>query len=120
LPANVHVEQYIPQSLLLDHVDVVVCHGGFNTVMGALQSGLPLVLAPFAADQPVHAQRCEALGVGRKVDTQTLDPTDVRAATRSVVEDSSYRKAAQRLQREIAALQDIHAAADIAEESVGA
>jgi MGT family glycosyltransferase len=115
LPANVHVEQYVPHSLLFVSVDAVVCHGGFNTVMGALTLGRPLVLAPLSADQPVHARRCAALGVGRVVDGQALDPAEIRAATRAVLEDPSYREAAQRIQREIAALPDIRAAADIAE-----
>ena len=115
LPANVHVEQYVPQSLLLSSVDAVVCHAGFNTVMGALTLGRPLVLAPFSADQPVHARRCAALGVGRVVDAQVLDPAEIRAATRSVLEDPSYRAAALRMQREIAALPDIRAAANIVE-----
>jgi MGT family glycosyltransferase len=115
LPANVHVEQYVPQSLLFVSVDAVVCHGGFNTVMGALTLGRPLVLAPLSADQPVHARRCAALGVGRVVDGQALNPPETRAATRAVLEDPSYREAAQRIQREIAALPDIRAAADIAE-----
>ena len=68
LPDNTNVEQYIPNSLLLPRVEAVVCHGGFNTVMGALTFGRPLVLAPITADQPIHAQRCAALGVGRVID----------------------------------------------------
>jgi MGT family glycosyltransferase len=114
-PANVHVEQYIPQSLLFPHVDAVVCHGGFNTVLGALSFGLPLVLAPISADQPVHARRCAALGVGRVLDAQTMDVTEIRAATRSVLHEPSYRAAAQQTQREIVALPDIRAAAAIVE-----
>jgi UDP:flavonoid glycosyltransferase YjiC (YdhE family) len=31
LPTNVHLEQYVPHSLLLSSVDAVVCHAGFNT-----------------------------------------------------------------------------------------
>jgi UDP:flavonoid glycosyltransferase YjiC (YdhE family) len=118
LPEEVHVERYIPQSLLLAHVDAVVCHAGYNTVMGALNLGLPLVLAPFSADQPIHAQRCVELGVGRRVHTQPVDPVEIRAATRAVLDQSSYREAAQGVQREIAALPDIRAAADIAESAV--
>jgi UDP:flavonoid glycosyltransferase YjiC (YdhE family) len=115
LPANVHVEQYVPQSLLLSSVDAVVCHGGFNTVMGALALGRPLVLAPFGADQPVHARRCAALGVGRVVDAQALDPAEIRTATRLVLDDPSYREAAQQIQRDIAASPDIRGTADIVE-----
>ena len=115
LPGNVHIEQYIPNSLLLPRVDAVVCHGGFNTVMGALTFGKPLVLAPITVDQPIHAQRCAALGVGRVIQGRALDPTEILAATRSVLDDSSYREAARQLQREIAALPDLRATADIVE-----
>jgi MGT family glycosyltransferase len=115
LPPNVHVEQYIPNSLLLPTVDVVACHGGFNTVMGALMFGRPLVLAPISADQPVHARRCAALGVGRVINAETLDPAEIRAATRSVLDEPPYRAAAQEIQREIMALPDIKAAAGIVE-----
>jgi len=115
LSANVHVEQYVPNSLLLPSVDVVACHGGFNTVMGALMFGRPLILAPIAADQPEHAQRCAALGVGRVINAETLDPAEIRAATRSVLDEPSYRAAAQELQRQIMALPDVEAAAAIVE-----
>lgn len=115
LPENIHVEQYIPNSLLLPRVDAVVCHGGFNTVMGALRFGRPLVLAPLGADQPIHAERCAALGAGCVIDTQALDPAEIRTAIRAVLDDSSYRGAAKQLQREIEALPDIHATAAIVE-----
>jgi MGT family glycosyltransferase len=115
LPDNLHVEQYIPNSLLLSRVDAVVCHGGFNTVMGALAFGRPLVLAPITADQPIHAQRCSDLGVGRVIDSDAMKPAEIRAATQSVLEEPSFGEAARRLQRDIAALPDIHATAAIVE-----
>ena len=62
-PANVHVHRFIPQSLLLPHCDVVVSHAGSGSVIGALAHGLPMVLLPMGADQPLNAARAEALGV---------------------------------------------------------
>jgi len=115
MPPNVYIEQYVPQSLLLSSVDVVVCHAGFNTVMGSLVVGRPLVLAPISADQPVHARRCDALGVGRVVNGQQPDPDEIRAATKAVLVEPGYREAARRVQREIDALPDIRATADLAE-----
>jgi len=115
LPANAHVENYLPNWLLLPSVDVVVCYGGFNTVMGALQCARPLVLAPFGADQPVHAARCAALGVGRVVDGEALDPAEIRLAVRTVIDEPSYRVAATEIQDEIALLPDLKAAAAIVE-----
>jgi UDP:flavonoid glycosyltransferase YjiC (YdhE family) len=32
-PANIHLEQYIPQTLLFPYCDLVVCHGGSGTVL---------------------------------------------------------------------------------------
>ena len=86
-PDNVHIERYIPQSLLLPHCDLVVNHGGSGSVIGALAHGLPLVVLPMGADQLPNAQRCEQLGVGVVLDavraTPRSDPRrDVRAPER--------------------------------------
>jgi MGT family glycosyltransferase len=118
-PANVRVQQYIPNSLVLPRVDAVVCHAGYNTVMGALMWGRPLVLAPFAADQPVHARRCAALGVGRVIDARALAREEIVSATRAVLDDPAYGHAARRIQREIAELPDVGGAADIVERAAG-
>ena len=53
--SNLHVERFIPNSLLLPHCRVVICHAGYGTVMGSLIAGLPMVLIPLAADQFHHA-----------------------------------------------------------------
>jgi UDP:flavonoid glycosyltransferase YjiC (YdhE family) len=113
---NVHIERYIPQSLLLPAVDVVVCHAGFNTVIAALTLGIPLVLAPISADQPEHARSCAALGVARVINSGS-DPDAIRAATRTVLDEPAYRDAARRVQREIAALPNIQDTADLVEQA---
>ena len=51
-PAHVHIERYVSQSVLMPYCDLVVCHGGFGTVLTALDAGLPLVIIPIEADQP--------------------------------------------------------------------
>lgn len=104
LPPNVHVERYIPQTLLFPRCAAVVTHGGFGTVLSALSQGLPLVVVPIAADQPVNAQRCTALGVGQAVDPTEVTPESVREAVRTVLAEPSYSVHAQRLREEMAAL----------------
>jgi len=103
-PANVHIERYIPQALLLPHCDLVISHGGSGSVMGALAHGLPMALIPMGADQPLNAARCEALGVARRLDAAAAAPQMVRDAVTAVLENSVYRRAAERLRDEIAAL----------------
>jgi len=103
-PPHVHVERYIPQSLLLPHYGLVVTHGGHNTVLAAIDAGLPLVVTPISADQPENAQRCAALGLGRVVDLATLTPEAVREAVRAVLGDPEYRANVRRLRAEMEAL----------------
>jgi UDP:flavonoid glycosyltransferase YjiC (YdhE family) len=90
--------------VLLPHCDVVVSHGGSGSVIGALAHGLPSIVIPMGADQPHNAARCEALGVGRVLDAVEATPEDVRDTVAAVLADPTYRRAAERIRAEIAAL----------------
>jgi Erythromycin biosynthesis protein CIII-like, C-terminal domain len=103
-PENVHIERYIPLSLLLPHCALAVTAGGSGSLVAALANGLPVVVVPVAADKPANAARCAALGLGRVVPPADLTPETVRQAVLSVLGDPAYRAAAQRMRAEIAAL----------------
>lgn len=103
-PAHVHVAQYIPQASLLPHCDLVVSHAGSGSVVGALTHGLPSLLIPLGADQPLNAARCADLRVAEVLDGMQVTPESVRAAAARVMDDLTYRRNAERLRDEIAAL----------------
>jgi MGT family glycosyltransferase len=102
-PPHMRVERYVPQSLLLPHCDLVVCHGGHNTVLAAVGHGLPLVVVPIAADQPENARRCAELGLGRVVGPDERAPDAIRRAAGDVLRDPRYRGNAAGLRREMEA-----------------
>ncbi len=113
VPENVHAEPWVPQSDVLPHAAVVVCHGGSGTTFGALAAGVPLVICPLFADQPQNGRLVEAAGAGVLVTPRAdgalhgLGPEDVaplRAAIERVLRDAAYREAAQRLAHELAAV----------------
>ena len=114
-PANVHIERWIDQHVLLPHCDVVVTHGGYGTVSATLHAGLPLVFIPISADQPGNAERCAALGVGRIVGPDERTPAAIRAATRAVLDDPSHRRAARVIAREAHSRPGLDAALDVLE-----
>jgi MGT family glycosyltransferase len=62
VPANVHIERFVPQDEVLPHAQAVLCHGGSGTVLGAVAAGVPLVVVPMFADQPYNAERVAAAG----------------------------------------------------------
>jgi UDP:flavonoid glycosyltransferase YjiC (YdhE family) len=103
-PAHVHVERYVPQWSLLPHCRLVVSHGGSGSVVGALAHGLPMVLVPMGADQPLNAARCVELGVALAFDPIQVTPDSVREAAATVLADPRYRRNAERLRDEIAAM----------------
>ncbi|HST04368.1 MAG TPA: glycosyltransferase [Chloroflexia bacterium] len=105
-PPNVHIERYIPQSLLLPYCDLVVTQGGSGTTMDALSHGLPMVMIPIAADQPQNARRCTELGIARMIEPgqQVGLAETIRDAVREVLSDPHYKQNAQNLQKEIEGL----------------
>jgi MGT family glycosyltransferase len=104
LPPHITVERYIPQTLLLPHCDLVVCHAGSGTLAAALVHGLPLVLMPVGGDQLINADRGAELGVGVLVPLDDRSPQRFRQAVETVLNTPSYRHRAQQFQAEIAAL----------------
>lgn len=103
-PPNVRLEPFVPQALLLEHCDVFVTHGGFNSVRESLNSGTPMVVVPIAGDQHYCAQRCTALGVARTVDPADRAPEAIAGAIRQVLGDPSYATNAWRFRAEMRAL----------------
>jgi hypothetical protein len=96
VPANVHVEQWVPQADVLGHADAVVCHGGSGTTLGALAYGVPLVVTPLFADQPFNAIAVAAAGAGVVV---AVD--EIGAGLERVLDDEAFRSAAQHVADEM-------------------
>jgi UDP:flavonoid glycosyltransferase YjiC (YdhE family) len=119
-PDNIHIERYIPQTLLFSHCDMVITHGGYNTVMSALSHGLPLLVVPIGADQPAHAERCAELGVARVISPDRLNPQAIRDGVREILGNADYRERARSIQNEIAAMPDISRAVELLEDLVPA
>jgi UDP:flavonoid glycosyltransferase YjiC (YdhE family) len=115
VPANVHVEAWVPQADVLAAATAVVCHGGSGTTFGTLAAGLPLVIVPMFADQPANARLVESAGAGLAVEPTGEpkgrvgvpapgDAPRIRRSLESVLADDSYRRAAQGLAAEMSAL----------------
>jgi UDP:flavonoid glycosyltransferase YjiC (YdhE family) len=96
-----YLTDYLPLEAILPRCDAVVTAGGFNTVMGALQFGLPLIVVPLGADQPRNAGRVAALGAGLRIAADAVDQDTVASALRAVLVEPSYRVNAARIQERI-------------------
>jgi UDP:flavonoid glycosyltransferase YjiC (YdhE family) len=109
VPSNVHVETWVPHDDVARHADVIVCHGGFGSTLGALAHGTPLVVLPlFSGDQWANGEAVARAGAGITVaddasERKVLDlpgPTtigDLARAVTTIVEDPTCRREAVRV-----------------------
>ena len=104
VPDAVHVERFVPQSLVLPLVDVVVHHGGTGTMLGALEAGLPQLVLPQGADQFHNGGVVAQAGAGRMLRNEEQLAGEIQAAVAALLADGPERATARRLSQEIAAL----------------
>lgn len=103
--ADVHVAQYLPQSLVIPAVDAVVAHGGAGTTVGALLHGRPQLVVPGPApSQQGSAGRVVAAGVGLRRDWADATPENLRTAVTELLERTDLRHAAQHVRDTLTAL----------------
>jgi len=95
-PAGVTVTRSAPHREVLAHADVLLTHGGHGTVMKGLLAGVPIVCMPTGRDQPDNAARITHRGAGLKI-TKNASPPKIAAAVERVLQDPSFRDAAQHL-----------------------
>lgn len=100
-PDHIHVERFIPQSLLLPLCDAVVNQGG-TAILPILAHGLPLLVLPQGANQFHNAAACVAAGVGRRLLPGEVSAEAVRREVRALLRDGALRDGARRVQRELA------------------
>ncbi|HEX6403114.1 MAG TPA: nucleotide disphospho-sugar-binding domain-containing protein [Pseudonocardiaceae bacterium] len=111
-PDHVLVREFVAQLDLLPHLHAVVSHAGHNTVCETLAYGVPLVVAPIRDDQPVIASQVTNAGAGIRVHFGRASADELRSAITGVLDDSSYRAAARRIQTSFIAAGGAAAAAD--------
>jgi UDP:flavonoid glycosyltransferase YjiC (YdhE family) len=114
-PGHVRVCRYIPQSQLLGHCDLVICHGGAGSVLGALSFGVPVLILPRAADQFYNAGRVVAAGAGRRLLGAELTAGAVASEAGLLLDDPRYRAAAAAVAADIAAMPPASSAVPVLE-----
>jgi len=114
-PANVHIERYVPQSLLLPYCDLMVMHGGSNSLLQALDMGLPMVIIPLIADQFANGAVTRILGLGQTLNLAELTPGAIGTAVQEVLANPAYRENVGRLRQEMHTLPNLQHAVQLLE-----
>jgi MGT family glycosyltransferase len=94
LPANVLARRSVPQPEVLARSAMFLTHGGMNSVNEAMYAGVPMLVVPQGADQPLVAARVVALGAGLAIRTEDAAVEAVRALARRLLDEPRFRAAA--------------------------
>ncbi|MGW1197794.1 glycosyltransferase [Streptomyces sp. NPDC002536] len=109
---GVHLVDRFPQPLLLRCAQLLVTHGGYNSIREAVGAGVPMAVAPCFGDQPGNADRVQELGLGgRLADAGEIpDPGRVAAVCGQVLDSPRIAGEVRCAQRQILTLPPVESA----------
>jgi UDP:flavonoid glycosyltransferase YjiC (YdhE family) len=102
LPDNVRSVGFLPLSTFLPTCSAIVHHGGSGTTAAPLYYGVPQLVLPGFADNPMSAQRVADRGVGLSHDPSTVDAPTVRALVHRLLTETEFATAAREVSAEMA------------------
>lgn len=116
LADNMVGAQMVPQTTVIPQVDLVISHGGNNTVTETLHFGKPLIVLPLFWDQYENAQRIDELGFGVRLDTYRFADAELTAAVDKLLADTALRARLADLGAAIRARNGLRVGADVIEQ----
>lgn len=101
VPDNVREVGYLPLSVFLPTTSLLVHHGGSGTTAAPLHHGVPQLVLPSFADNPLSAERVVDRGVGLSHDPATVDADTVRATVRRLLDEPEFAECARAVAEEM-------------------
>ena len=116
LPEGIFACDYAPHGELFPRAAAIVHQGGVGTTGQAMRSGKPMLVVPFAHDQPDNAHRVSRSGIGRTLTVARYAGPRAAAQLRILLEDSRYAKRAAEVGARVRAEEGVVTACDALEE----
>jgi UDP:flavonoid glycosyltransferase YjiC (YdhE family) len=104
LPDNVHVESWVPQSLVVPHTALVVHHGGPGAMLNTLAAGLPQLVLPDPQNVESASSSVLESGTGAVLPQDEVTPEAIYEVAKALLADEAVHAKAAALAQEIAAM----------------
>ncbi|MGG4268283.1 macrolide family glycosyltransferase [Peribacillus simplex] len=93
IPKNFIIKNYVPQTEVLKYTNLFITHGGMNSTNEGLYYGIPLIVIPQSADQPIIAEQVFNIGAGIQLQMQSLTANQLHEAVDHLLTHPSFHKA---------------------------
>ncbi len=91
LGERMYGEEFLPQPSILPQCDLLITHGGNNTICEGFTFGLPMIGLPLFWDQYDNAQRLEETGFGARLATYDWTEDQLVATVERLLADEALR-----------------------------
>jgi UDP:flavonoid glycosyltransferase YjiC (YdhE family) len=115
LPDSVFACDYAPFSKLFPRAAAIVHQGGVGTTAQAMRSGRPMLVMPYAHDQPDNAERVTRLGIARTISRRRYNPSRAAAELRRLLDSPACSKRALEVGQQISQEDGVRVACDALE-----
>ena len=115
LADNMWGAEFVPQPAILPLVDLVITHGGNNTMTESFHFGKPMVLLPLFWDQYDNAQRVQELGFGLRLPTYRFHDAELLDGVERLLADRDLRRRLDAIAARLQAAPGTVRAADLIE-----
>ena len=112
---NMTGEAFLPQPAILPLVDLVITHGGNNTVTEAFHHGKPMIVLPLFWDQVDNAQRVDETGLGRRFAAYDFEDDELLRAIDGLLSDRALHERMSAMSARIKGTSGTVRAADLIE-----
>jgi MGT family glycosyltransferase len=112
---NMTGEAFLPQPAILPQADLVITHGGNNTVTESFHHGKPMIVLPLFWDQVDNAQRVDETGFGTRLSTYGFRDEELLGAIDRLLADQGLRERMGQMARRIQSRSGIVTAAELIE-----
>ena len=109
-------EGFLPQPAILPMVDLVITHGGNNTVTESFHHGKSMIVLPLFWDQVDNAQRVDETGFGKRLSTYGFDDGELTGAIDRLLGDPALHARLAAMSARIKSTSGTVRAADLIEQ----
>ena len=116
LAGNMSGGEFLPQTSILPHVDLVITHGGNNTTTECMYFGRPMIVLPIFWDQHDNAQRVHETSFGIRLQTYSFEEQELTGAIDRLLEDAPLRRRMAAVSERLQSSPGTQRAADLIEQ----